>query len=168
MKSKSEKIFLVISIFILMFYIVAFIGLVALGINVFKNVIFKMKDSITPEKFVSTMKEEGFEVAELKNKNEVDGLKQAYRAENGKYTVEYYTFKDADDAKSYFYDIEADSNSNVAAKKVSISGKNYSTFTIVTGGKFTVLERIDNTVVHVYGNSKHESASKELLKSFGY
>lgn len=168
MKSKGEKIALVAAILIVVFYIVATISAIVIGISFFKNHIFNLKDSITSEKFVSAMKEEGFKVTEITANTKNQNVKEAYKAENGKYTVNFYVLEDESSAEDFFLNKQTQEDSNKSSKKISVSGRNYSTFTLVKSNKYVFIERINNTIIEVYGNSKNESDSKELLKSFGY
>lgn len=170
MNSKSEKIALVVAIILVILFVVGSISAVIFGVVLFKKHVKIIKDSITADKFISAMKDEGFEVSKIDNssKNSDLDIKEAYKAENGNYTIEFYTFNNEDAAIKFFLTNETELDSNSATKRVSISGKNYSTFTLVKNGKYTFIERINNTVLIVSGNSKHEKDSKEILKNFGY
>lgn len=168
MKSKGEKIAFVAAIILLILYIVIAVSALVFGIKFFKEKVLIVKDSITSEKFVSIMNEEGFEVAEITEDVEDVKAKKAYKAENGNYTIEFYEFENERDSRVFFIENGEKNDSNTSTKKISISGNNYNTFTIVKNGRFFFMERIDKTIIIVDGYAKYEEASKNLLKSFGY
>ena len=168
MKSKGEKIALAVAIFIIILYIVGTISALVFGFKFVKENVMLVKDSITPEKFVSIMKEEGFEVKEISAHADGVESKKGYKAENGKYIIEFYEFENEIDSNLFFLEKQQDMDSKTSTKKISMSGENYSTFTLVRNGIYTFIERIDKTVIIVNGTSKQENSSKELLKSFGY
>jgi hypothetical protein len=168
MKSTGEKVALIIAIILIIIFITGAVCALVFGIKFFKEHVMIIKDSITAEKFVSIMKDEGFETKEITGYANNNQSKKAYKAENGKYIVEFYEFEKEEDAIVFASNQEQAKDSNVNTKKISVSGKNYSTFTVVRSGEYAFVERIDKTVVVVYGSSKQEDASKELLKKFGY
>lgn len=168
MKSTGEKVALAIAILIIILYIVGAITISVLGILFFKNYALKLKDSITSEKFISVMKEEGFKVTDIKSETQNKDIKEAYKAENGKYTIKFYVLDDEFSAEEFFLDRQTKEDSRISTKKVSMSGRNYSTFTQVKVNKYLFIERINNTIIEVQGSTTHENASKQLLESFGY
>lgn len=170
MKTKGEKIALVAAIIIVLFYIAATVAALTLGAVFFKKYVFISKESITAEKFVSVMKEEGFEVTNLKDDLKVKkyDVKDAYSAKNDKLTVEFYDFKNYEDAEDFFTRSKGGINSNTASKQVSLSGRNYETYTVVRMGRYTFIERIENTVIIVKGGSNHENDAKKIIENFGY
>lgn len=167
MSTKGEKIALaaVLTFFFAVLLAVIIIGVIVV-VAVVKNV-SKVKDSITPEKFEIAMRKEGFDVEDITITSNTNAEK-AYKADNGEYTVEFYSFKNNADADSYYEEKEVAVESKSASKKVSFSGKNYRIYTIIKSGAYTFIERINNTVVVVQGDSNHEKSSKKVLSIFGY
>ncbi len=170
MKSNGEKIALVAAIIIILFYITATVVAITLGVVFFKKNVLIRKESMTAEKFVSIMKEEGFEVTDLKEslKAKSYDVKDAYSAKNDKLTIEFYDFNDFEDAEDFFIKSKGGINSNTASKQVSLSGMNYETYTVVRMGRYTFIERIENTVIIIKGGSNHENDAKKIIENFGY
>lgn len=168
MKSTGEKVALIIAIILIITFITGAICAVVFGIKFFKEHVMIIKDSITAEKFVSIMKDEGFETKEITGYADNVESKKAYKAQNGDYTIEFYEFDTELDSTFFYHNREEKVNSKSATKKVSMSGNNYELLTLVKNGEYYFIERIDKTVVIVYGSSKHEEASKTVLKKFGY
>lgn len=163
MKSKGEKIALFVAIAIVICVILAIVG----GTIFLVKHIKITKKAITSEKFISVMKDEGFEV---KEQSDIYGIKagKIYKADNGKYSVEYYSFDNVSDADSFFDSVQKQLVTKSASKEVSLSGRNYRAYTVVKSGAYYFVERVENTVVIVQGSSSHEKISKDLLKKFGY
>ena len=168
MKTTGEKVALIAAIILIFVYIAMAILGTILCIKFFRDTVIIAKKSITPEKFVSVMKDEGFEVKEITGYADDVESKKAYKAQNGNYTIEFYEFDSELDSSFFYNNREKSANSKSATKKVSMSGKNYELLTLVKNGEYYFIERVDKTVVIVYGNSKHEDASKTVLKKFGY
>ena len=55
-----------------------------------------------------------------------------------------------------------------ASGETSVSMKNYSKYSLSTGGKFKVVSRIDNTVVYLNVDSNNKDAVRDLLDELGY
>ena len=170
MKTKGEKIALVAAIIIVLFYIAVAVTSLTLGVVFFKKFVFITKESMTAEKFVSVMKEEGFTVTNLKDdlKLKEYDVKDAYSAKNDKLTIEFCDFNNYEDAEDYFTRSKGGINTNTASKQVSLSGRNYEAYTVVKMGKYTFIEIIDNTVIIVKGGSNHENDAKKIIENFGY
>lgn len=167
MKSKGEKIALIVAIIIIITVIAVGITSVVLGIKFIKKNLKLAKEAITPDKFVALMNDEGFEVKDITDSIEANA-KKIYKADNGKYSIKYYNFENVSEADNFYESVEKELTPKTATKEVSMSGKNYRTYTVVKSGAYTFIERVDNTVVIVQGSSSHENISKDLLKKFGY
>ncbi len=166
MKSSKEKIALVIAILI----IVGIISAVVTGVIFIKNHIFINKNFITARQFVEIMEEEEFDTDKI-DTSELDDkfdIKEAYRAENKKYGFDFYTFNSVSDAKEFYNYYQNEFDSNMSSKRFNISGNNYSTFTIVSDGKYKLVERIDKTVLVVEAKSSNEEHIKKVLDILGY
>ena len=166
MKSNKEKIAFVIAILI----IVGMISMVVAGVILIKKYVFINKNFITAKQFITMMEKEEFETEKI-DTSEIDGefdIKEAYRAENEDYGFEFYTFNNVSDAEDFYnyYQMKFDANSS--SKRFNISGGNYSTFTIVSGGKYRLVERIEETVLIVEAKSSNEKQIKKVLDVLGY
>lgn len=167
MKSKGEKIALISAIIIILVVVATIITGIVFGVRFIVKKAMEVKEAIEPDKFVAVMKDEGFEVKEITN-TFGSNAKKIYKADNGKYSIEYYNFNNNSDADCFFVSVQSELKTKSATKEVSISGRNYSSYTLVKSGAYYFVERVDNTVVIVQGSSSHEDSSKKLLKNMGY
>ena len=167
MKSKGEKIALIAAILIILFVVTFIILGAVFGIRFLIKNVKMTKEAITPDRFVAIMKDEGFEV---KEQSDIygDNAKKIYKADNGKYSVEYYSFDNVSDADNFYEEVEKQVKPKSATKEISLMGKNYRAYTVVKSGAYYFVERVENTVIIVQGSSSHEEVSKKLLKKFGY
>ncbi|MCR5146884.1 MAG: hypothetical protein K6B70_06040 [Clostridia bacterium] len=166
MKSTSEKVAFAIAIVIIIAVISAIIG----GIVLITKLINYTKDSITPEKFAIIMEEKGFTVIEDKDKfvSPYITVDKKYTAKKDGYEIEFYTFKDVDDAEEFFSQTKAKFESNDSNVKVDFTGKNYAVFNIETNGRYKFVERIDKTVLCLNINKQHKDTVDDIVKDLGY
>lgn len=164
MKSTSEKVALAIAIVIIITVISAIVG----GIVLISKLINHTKDSITADKFVSVMEDNGFEVTESKSRFLGIRLDKGYIAKKDEYQIEFYTFKDLDSAKEFFRLNKAKYDTDSAKTRVDLSGRNYSSFNIEADGKYKLLERVDKTVVCVNVDKEYKNDAKNMVDKLGY
>ena len=147
MKSTTEKIALAIAIVLILLVISGIVG----GVILIKKFVHISKDSITSDKFIEIMEDNDFKVVEVTSQFKGSDIyvKEGYVAKKDEYQIEFYTFKNVDDADSFYNVNKAKFDTNVANTKVDFSGKNYATFNIEANGKYKFLERIDKTVIYI-------------------
>lgn len=166
MKSKTEKIALVIAILIILLVIGGIIG----GVFLIKKLINVSKEAITSEKFISIMEDNDFDVVEVTKQFSGSDVyvKEGYVAKKDGYQIEFYTFKNKDDADTFYRINKEKFDTDTAKTKVQFSGKNYATFNVEANGKYKFLERIDKTVIYVNVDDDYKSDIKSTVKKLGY
>ena len=166
MKSKTEKIALAIAIILIILMVSGIIG----GIFLFKKFVHITKESITADKFISIMEDNDFNVVDVTNqfKNADVYVKEGYVAKKDNYQIEFYTFKNVDDADTFFRINREKFDTNSAKTRVEFSGRNYSSFNVETNGKYKFLERIDKTVIYINADDDYKSDVKDAVKELGY
>ena len=50
----------------------------------------------------------------------------------------------------------------------SISGKNYSKYTLEANGKYSVVSKINNTILYVNVDSQYKDTVKDIIDEIGY
>ena len=166
MKSTTEKVALIIAILIILLVVGGIIG----GIVLIRKFVIITKDSITAEKFVSIMKDNDFDVYEVTDqfKGSDVYVKEGYVAKKDDYQIEFYTFKNVDDADTFFRINQEKFDTKTAKTKVQLSGKNYASFNVEANGKYKFLERIDKTVIYINVDDDYKSDIKSTVKKLGY
>lgn len=166
MKSKTEKIALIIAIVIILLVI---IGGVIGGYFFFKYVKLA-KEAITSKEFIQIMEDNDFEIADVTEQFEDADIevKKGYVALGDDYQIEFYTFDDEDEAKMFFKVNKAKFETDSASSEVSLNGKNYSVYSVTSNGKYKFVERIDKTVIYLNVDKEHKDDVKDLVKELGY
>lgn len=146
--------------------------LVIIGIIVFA-VLNSGRKAITLEKFEEKAKENGYNIADIQNditdKEEVTGAKVAM-SEDYSYIIRFYTLKDNDVANSFYNEQkeEITKNKQEGNEPVEKSGKNDSTYTLKSNGKYMYISKIDNTILQLTVNEAEEKKVTEFIKKLGY
>jgi hypothetical protein len=162
MKSTTEKVALAIAIILILLVISGIVG----GVLLIKKFINISKDSITSDKFIEIMEDNDFKVVEVTKQFTGSDIyvKEGYVAKKDDYQIEFYTFKNVDDAESFYRVNEAKFDTNVANRRVELSGKNYASFNIEANGKYKFLERIDKTVIYINVDKDYKDDVKSIVK----
>lgn len=129
------------------------------------------KTVLTTEDFISKSEANGYQTVDVKTQfSEYDELKSATLAMNDNYQVEFYVLDNETNAKSMFdtnkatfEDYKTSSNA-----ESSVSLKNYSTYSLTTGGYYMYLSRVDNTLIYLRVEAKYKDEVKSFVKALGY
>ena len=157
-------------------FILIFVGiLVIAGIIVGIIIIDKNlnKEPISFSAFKDKMEYKDFEILDtLDQFEDYEYIKKACTAleEDYEYQIEFYKLDEEDDAISFYNtkkEILENSKSSPSSKTDKSMGNN-SKYTLLTGGKYKVVSRIENTVIYADVDEKYKDDIKEILKDLGY
>ena len=86
------------------------------------------------------------------------------------YQIEFYVMSDEKNAKSFYENNreifkENATNSNV---NTEVNLGNYSKYTQTSNGKYSVISRIDNTIIYLNVDEKNKENIEEILETLGY
>lgn len=166
--SKAAKVILIVVAIIIIFALIV-VGAI-IGVSMLLN---KEKDSITAEQFRSIMEQNNYTVVDDSYQfSQYDYVKQVYIAADSSYSyqIEFYELSDESNAIG-FYNNNASifqSRKGNAATETNVSGKNFSKYTLSSGGSYMAVSRINNTVVYVDVTSEYEDVVKDILDDIGY
>lgn len=160
---KKKTLFIVLGIILV---------LVIGGIALFSS-LNKEKESMTASEFKTLMEGKGFAVSDATSQfSQYDYVEQVYVAEPSDYSykIEFYELSDVEYATMFYNNNKSifESSKGNASGETSVSMKNYSKYSLSTGGKFKVVSRIDNTVVYLNVDSNNKDTVKDLLDELGY
>lgn len=139
--------------------LVLLLGLTACG---------QTKEVVKEKDFKDTLREQGFSITDVTNQMEDKTIKNVTVANNGKYQMEYYEFKDDKTA------IEAYKNNMKTFKeKRKDYGKetkkdNYNNFTQELSDTYNSVTRVGNTLLYASINIEYKKEFKKVLKSLNY
>ncbi|MBE5820792.1 MAG: hypothetical protein E7310_08360 [Clostridiales bacterium] len=160
---KKKTLFIVLGIILV---------LVIGGIALFSS-LNKEKESMTASEFKTLMEGKGFVVSDATSQfSQYDYVEQVYVAAPSDYSykIEFYELSDVEYATMFYNNNKSifESSKGNASGETSVSMKNYSKYSLSTGGKFKVVSRIDNTVVYLNVDSNNKDTVKDLLDELGY
>lgn len=130
------------------------------------------KKTISAEQFKEKLEAKNFILSDASNQfANYDYIKQVYIAQNPNktYQIEYYFFADASRAKNFY-----EHNKGIFKKigtvrsNSEITIANHSKYSQTAGGKFSVISRIENTVIYVNVNTEYKDEVTKILKELNY
>ena len=165
-KSTKRVIIVVVAVLIFMALVVGgIIGLISL--------LNKEKDSITADQFKEIMEQKSYEIVDAKYQvSQYNFVDQVYLAMDGSYSyqLEFYQMSDEAMATSFYNTCVAnfDNTKGSSSMNSSISGKNYSKYTLEANGKYSVVSKINNTILYVNVDSQYKDTVKDIIDEIGY
>lgn len=125
------------------------------------------KHSLNKEEMTKALYSNGFIITDITDRMEDDDITAVLVANNSKYSIEYYKFKDNKSA------LESFENNKEVFQNYSKDGKekskdNYNTFSQEIENKYNSLTRVDNTLIYASINNEYRSDLNKILKNIGY
>ena len=150
---------------------------IVLVIAIIFGVIFvalnKEKKSITANEFKTIMQEKGYIIQDATNQfSDYSYVEQVYLAVSSdyKYQIEFYVLSDESYATGFY-----NNNKNIfeaskgnTSSETSASLKNSSKYTLSANNKYSVVSRIDNTLIYLNVDSNYKDTVKDILDELGY
>lgn len=166
MKTKGEKIALVVAIIL----IIAFITAAIFGIKALVKHVKVLKDELSINEFTSIMKDNDFDVADVTTQfADADiKVKEARVARKGDYQIEFYTFDESDDAELFYRVNKAKFGDDIVNTRVDLKGGNYESYGITTKDKYQFIIRVEKSVVYVNVDKEYKKDAQDIVKKLGY
>ena len=142
------------------------LGIVFVSLN-------KEKTSISANDFKSSMQGKGYIIQDATSQfSSYDYIEQVYLAISNEYSyqIEFYVLSDEAYATSFYNNNKSnfESSKGDVAAETNASLKNYSKYTLSSNNKYSVVSRIDNTVIYLNVDSSYKDTVKDLLDELGY
>lgn len=130
------------------------------------------KKAIDVDKFTKVAKDKGFTIVDVTDQySEFEYIKSGTVAtKDYKWQVEFYVLEDEAGAKNmYNINLNKFKNEKHSSKTYSeVNMKNYSTYSLKSGGQYMYLSRVDNTLIYCNVKADYEKEAKDLIKDLGY
>ena len=129
------------------------------------------KEAIDEDDFNRIMISEGFKVTNVINEYvEAPYFEEAFIAEKDGYEIQFYELEDDSFAKKIY---NANKQQMESAKigtymESNVDLINNNKYSVDTQGTYTVVSRIDDTIVYLSVNSKFKEEVNSILKKLGY
>lgn len=161
---KSLIIGIIVVIFIIS--IVAIIGVILTNYN-------KEKTSITSEEFKQIMENKEFFMIDATSQNtENEYIQKVYNAveSENRYQIEFYEYTDSDIANRFYKNMysKLESGKGNSYSRTNISLKNYAKYMLTSNGRYTILSRVNNTIMYVSVSDEYKNEVKEIIEELGY
>lgn len=126
------------------------------------------KTALTTNDMIEIMSNEGFAVSDVTKQIEDDRFKYVGSANNMKFQVEFYVFKELKDAKEAYKSNVTSFNATAKTKGKETTKENYSKYVQELSDKYNVVTRIDNTLIFSSVNIEYKSELKKVLRKLDY
>lgn len=146
-------------------------AVISTGVYLVVKFVNAEKEALTAKEFISIMEEKDFLVGEVTDQFEDADIEveEAYVAVGDDYQIEFYTFEDEENAEMFFKVNKAKFDEDSASSRVTLNGKNFTSFSITTDGEYRFVERVDETVIYLDVDEEYKDEVKELVKEeLGY
>ena len=153
--------------------VVIFIICIAFVIGVAFTNYNKERTSITSEEFKLIMENKEFFMIDATSQNtENEYIKKVYNAveSDNRYQIEFYEYTDSDIANKFYKNMysKLESGKGKAYSRTNINLKNYSKYTLTAKGRYTILSRINNTIMYVSVSDEYKDDVKGIIEELGY
>ena len=129
------------------------------------------RDSIDEDQFISIMTNEGFNVVNIKEQYiEYGYFEEVYVAKNNNYQIDFYELEDDSYAKKLYnnnkQNMELEKSGSYIDSNVELI--NFNKYTLDNQGTYTVVSRIDDTIIYLGVSNEYKSEVNDILKKLGY
>ena len=130
------------------------------------------KTPVDAEKFKSVMEGKGLQALDYSTYAQSEGAESAVFANDkeGKISGGYLKYESVDRAKTeYESEVkEVEKNKVSGSINTSVSVGNYDKYTLTYSGKYSVVERVEDTIVFLVADEDQKSVVENILKELGY
>lgn len=128
------------------------------------------KKGISTIDFKDTLKSEGYYVTDITNDVDGNDFKVALLANNKKYQIEYYEFKDEKKAKKAYESNKKmfENYKKKDSKEKEKTKTNYSFYSLKTTDTYYSASRSGKTLIYTQANSEYSKELKKLFNKLNY
>lgn len=126
------------------------------------------KVALTEKELDSKLAELNYSVVDVTNELEDASIKCVKTANNGKYQIEYYIFKDKKLSKNAYKNDIKPLKENKKYKGKEKNKDNYDMYEQQTDDLYNKVVRIDNTIIYVSVGKLYKKDVKKTLSKLGY
>ncbi len=127
----------------------------------------KIIEPADSDAFVKAMSDTGLEAEDDSN-----NVNEVWSAKNDDVSYTFYKFESADEAKTGYIYIKMNLDSNYTSDNLNtstVSKDNYEKYEVDDSTTYSVISRIDNTVIYAYSNDMDNADDiKNIMKKLGY
>ena len=129
------------------------------------------RKKVDPSEFQTKMMKNGFQILDSTNEMNYDYIVKIYVAKSTNYNIEYYNIIDEDYASVFFQNNVDAIEKTIVGDKATIAqenGNNFSKYTLLYGGRYKIVSRIDNTVIFLNVSDRYKNDVDGIIEELGY
>ena len=129
------------------------------------------KKALSSAEVKAIVEKEGFTATEdTESYQEYDHIKEVLELGNTNFYLQFFVISDVEKAKTLFNNNKEliDNNREGNYTNSSLSGKNYETYELISGGYYMYVSRVDNTLVYVMQKEEYKDEIKKIIKALKY
>ncbi len=128
------------------------------------------KTVVSLKDFNSLMEKKGYTIKDATEQITPARVQAISLAIKEDYQIEFYVFKDTRTAESVFAQnkLMFENNKSSGYIEQSRSFQNNSYYSLVSGGNFYLLSRVDHTMIYVVADADYKKEITETIKELGY
>jgi len=149
--------------------IVAWISALILMFSFLFHSFMLNKPAITSEDFSAKATSSGFTVVDVSEQHNGQTVISLLAVEgNESFQIEFYIFEENLQARNAFSQHKAKIDINPSGSYVSSNGNNWAKYAKTSGGTYSFVSYIDNTLVYARVPQEHKQATQDFIKELGY
>ena len=156
---------------VLFIIILVLVILAVVLVNLLKSLMIE-RNPLSLKQFEEMMKSKNYMVVDVTNQfSGAEGyLDGVYLANNSKFQIEFFDLSNEENAIGTF---NTNKNNFEASKEnsstsYSVNLKDYSVYSVKTGGKFKYVSRVKDTVIYLNIDAEYQEEVEAVLKELGY
>jgi len=127
------------------------------------------KTAVDSARFVEVVEKHGFESSELDTRPEdFIGLEQWFAGADEPLRIHFLVYDSADHAQAYLDNLKSVNDKRKNADSEITKGDNYDYYVVTINETYTIVSRVDNTLIHVMATTDTQKSMDEIISELGY
>lgn len=128
------------------------------------------KEAITADGFQSVMEDSGYTITDVTGQFKGQPVDSVQLATKDDYQIEFFVVPTVDQAQNAYNQNKStfENEEKSSSTKKSAEMKNFSYYTMTSGGVYYVVSRVDNTFIYLHAPEKYKDQISEIISELGY
>jgi hypothetical protein len=127
------------------------------------------KTAVDSARFVEVVEKHGFEASELDTRPEdFVGLEQWFVGADEPLRIHFLVYDTADNAQAYLDNLRSVNDKRKNADSETTKGDNYDYYVVTIGETYSIVSRVDNTLIHIMATTDMRESMDEIISELGY
>lgn len=127
------------------------------------------KTAVDSTRFVEVVEKQGFESSELDTRPEdLVGLEQWFVGVDEPLRIHFLMYDNAEHAQAYLDNLKSVNDKRKNADSDTTQGENYDYYVVTINETYTIVSRVDNTLIHVMATTDAQKRVDDIILELGY